>query len=259
MPEPEQDPFYVGYHPVAPAAVAQGVRRIMIGVSILVAGTAASLAFSQRPADPGVFEYGHPRALEGRLSEFPYPSLLVPSTGLTDRRTAYIRYLLVGAGKHGALPLVTGLDGQWVELTGTRIARLDQEMLEVTKASATAPPQGAEVDVIPRVPLGEQTLSGEIVDSKCWLGVMKPATGNVHRGCASRCLHGGIPPLLMTTDSTGSVNHYLLTDADGHPAPGWFAELVGRRVRLTGEVDREGDLLVMRVRQTTMGWSQSTE
>ena len=95
-------------------------------------------------------------------------------------------------------------------------------------------------------------LSGEIVDSKCWLGVMKPATGTVHRGCATRCLSGGIPPLLMTTDSTGATMHLLLTGADGGPAHQWLKELVGRRVTVSGEVIRDGDLLLQRVRDVVV-------
>ena len=100
----------------------------------------------------------------------------------------------------------------------------------------------------PPVSLGTQTLTGEIVDSKCWLGVMKPATRGVHRGCASRCLSGGIPPLLLVRDTSGATTaQLLLVGADGRAAHNRFKALVGRDVRLTGEVIREGDLLVMRV------------
>ena len=130
-------------------------------------------------------------------------------------------------------------------------------MFEVLPAGVTVTALAPNVRLgIPAPPperLGRPTLEGEIVDSKCWLGVMKPATGNVHRGCASRCLSGGIPPLLMV-DSAGSVAHYLLTDAEGRPAHARFAELVGRKVRLTGEVWREGDLLLMRVEETAVVW-----
>jgi hypothetical protein len=58
----------------------------------------------------------------------------------------------------------------------------------------------------------------------------------------------------MTVDSAGGVAHYLLTDAGGRPAHAWFADLVGRRVRLTGEVWREGDLTLMWVEETVVAW-----
>jgi hypothetical protein len=253
----DRDPFFVGYHPVAPPEIARGVRRLTLGIAAVVIGAAALLAFSQRKADPGVFEYGHPRTVHGQLREFPYPSLLVPGAGLTDRGAAYTRYLLVAEGKHGAQRLVGGLDGQWATLTATRIARPDREMLEIGPGGVlVAPPDSNIQSVIPAgAPerLGAMTFTGEIVDSKCWLGVMKPATGNVHRGCASRCLSGGIPPLLMTQDSTGAMLHLLLTDVDGQPAHRRFAAMVGRQVTLSGEVIREGDLLVMQVRDVALG------
>ncbi len=248
---PDNDPFYVGYHPVAPATIARGVRRVLLGLGALVVGSAVLLASSQRKAEPGVFEYGHPRSVRGQVREFPYPMLLVPGSGLTDRSAAYTRYLLVAEGKNGAQSLVAGLNGQWASLTATRIARPEREMLEIAAGGVTVTPPDSNVRLgIPMPPpesLGPMTFSGEIVDSKCWLGVMKPARGNVHRGCAARCLSGGIPPLLMTEDSTGAMIHLLLTDADGRPAHRRFAELVGRTLTLRGEVIRDGDLLLMRV------------
>jgi len=251
----DRDAFYVGYDPVAPQPVAHRTRIIVAALAALVIGAAVVLALSMRPAGPGVFEYGQPRTYFGLVSEIPYPSLLVPGHGLADRDEAYTRYLLVAQGKHGGGALVRGMDGRWVELAGARIARPDGEMLEVIPDGVRpAADSTASAHLPPVVELGRETLSGEIVDSKCWLGVMKPATGNVHRGCGARCVHGGIPPFLMTTAPAGAVQHYLLTDAQGHAAPAWFAELVSRRVTLTGEVSLEGDLRVMRVETATVNW-----
>jgi hypothetical protein len=256
MTSSHRDPFYVGYHPKAEGSLARAMRIRAAVLGLVTVGSAAILAFSQRRAEQGIFEYGHPRNLSGEIREFPYPSLFVPDPHVTDRETAYTRYLLVAAGKHGAQAVTAGLDGRWVSLRGTRIARPDREMLEVSEPGLLPTVGGGEakLEIPPSERLGRVTLEGEIVDSKCWLGVMKPATGNVHRGCASRCLSGGIPPLLMTIDSTGHTAHYLLTDASGRPAHAWFAELVGRNVRLTGEVWREGDLSLMRVEETVVAW-----
>ncbi len=252
------DPFYVGYHPAAPDAIARGVRAATLALIVLALATGGILAASQDRADPGVFEYGQLRTLHGQIHEFPYPSLVVPGNGATDRGAAYTRYLLVAEGKHGAQRLAAGLDGQWADLRGTRIARGDREMLEVAEAGVTVTPPAPNVRLgIPMpapVSLGRLTLRGEIVDSKCWLGVMKPAIGTVHRGCATRCVGGGIPPLLMTTDASGAMQHYLLTDAEGRSASEFYAEFVGRQVELTGEVIQDADLPVMRVEQTIVRW-----
>ena len=244
MSHTRDDPFYIGYQPAAAAPVARAVRVVVAGLVGAALTVAAVLASTQDRAAPGVFEFGHPRTVRGVLEEYPYPSLVVAAGG----PDSLIRYLLVAEGKHGAQALADGYDGRWVEVLGTRIARPEREMLEVAAEGVTASNPPPELPVTPGLhSLGRRALEGEIVDSKCWLGVMKPATGNVHRGCAARCLSGGIPPLLMIRLADGSVQHVLLTAADGKPASDHYAGMVGRPVRVTGELYATGDLQVLRV------------
>jgi len=241
---PADDHFYIGYLPEAPAPVARAARIIAAGLAGAALATSAVLALTQDRADPGVFEFGQPRTVQGLLLEHPYPSLLVPGGG----PDSVLRYLLVAEGKHGAQELARGRDGSWVAIRGTRIARPEREMLEVVAGGLTpADPPAVTLSAPVVRHLGRQTLEGEIVDSKCWLGVMKPATGNVHRGCAARCLSGGIPPLLMVHRPDGRLDHVLLTTATGGPAGDHYAGMVGRSVRVTGELYSEGDLQVLRV------------
>lgn len=243
--------FYVGYFPKAPAGIGKSARSFTVVLLVVALGAGALLALAQDPADPGTFDYGHHQSLYGQLRAKPYPMLLAPGGGLTGREAVYTRYLLVAEGKHGAQSQVDSLDGQWVELTGTRIHRGTREMLELAahgiKVIPPAPNVRLGIPVPPAVHLGHRDLRGEVVDSKCWLGVMKPATGSVHRGCASRCISGGIPPLLMTRDSSGNTLHMLLTGPDGEPAHRRFLPLVGQEVDVSGELYVEGDLLVLRV------------
>ena len=59
-------------------------------------------------------------------------------------------------------------------------------MIELASAPERSPTSRLlrrEVEV-----LGPVELTGEIADSKCWLGVMNPGEGTVHRDCARRCL-----------------------------------------------------------------------
>ena len=56
-------------------------------------------------------------------------------------------------------------------------------------------------------------LEGEILDPKCWFGVMKPGEGKVHKSCAIRCISGGIPPVFKV--KAGSQNtYYVLKSAN---------------------------------------------
>jgi hypothetical protein len=138
---------------------------------------------------------------------------------------------------------VRGLDGGSAE-PGLLIYRDGETMLEVAHAASHASPS---VAAIRTTVLGRFTLHGEIVDSKCYLGVMRPGDGAVHRGCATRCLSGGAPPLLIVHDSTGPAGFILLTGPDGGPLPKErLLKLVGTPVVVTGYVLREGEMLVVR-------------
>lgn len=78
------------------------------------------------------------------------------------------------------------------------------------------------------------TLRGEIVDSKCFLGVMVPGAGKTHRECASLCLRGGIPPALFVRDRDGQSTLLLLETDRGEPITERAAELAGTHVEITG-------------------------
>ena len=58
--------------------------------------------------------------------------------------------------------------------------------------------------------LGINSIKGEIVDSKCYFGAMRPGFGKTHRACAVRCISGGIPPVLAATNYEGDVNYFLI-------------------------------------------------
>ena len=236
----ERDELYVGYLPKAPPRVARWMRRV---VPALVAGAAATVAIVaalQAPFDPGVFEYGRPRAVQGTLLERPYPMLIEGAARSAGS-------LLVRQGKHGAAEDAAGLDGRRVRLEATRIESPLGSMLEIVSgileiASAeTGAPSGVEA-------LGRVSLAGEIVDSKCYLGVMKPGRGKPHRSCAARCLSGGVPPQLLVEAADGSRRLLLLAAEDGSPlAPAEVVPLVGEPVEAEGSVERQAGILVLRV------------
>ena len=101
------------------------------------------------------------------------------------------------------------------------------------------------------VSLGTQTLIGEIVDSKCFLGVMNPGALTPHRACAIRCISGGIPPVLLVRQTNGPALYFLLVSRDGRPVNKQVLNLVAEPVEITGEVERQGELLVLRADPAT--------
>lgn len=238
--------FYIGYEPQAPPRLARFLRRVVLTLILTGLGLAAVLAVSQKPFDPGEFEYGVVREFSGLLLESPVPTLLAlePLAG-KDPPAGFTRFLLVAPGKFGAAHLVDGMDGSTVELRGTLIHRGRQAMIEVIPQSVH--PSSTETETLPTVDsvLGEHTLVGEIVDSKCYLGVMKPGREKTHRGCAVRCISGGIPPLLRVTDLDGEPTHLLLVGETGEPINRQILDFVSEPVAITGTVRRVTDQLVL--------------
>jgi hypothetical protein len=104
-----------------------------------------------------------------------------------------------------------------------------------------------------RTPLGPATLRGEIIDPKCYLGAMKPGGGKTHRACATLCIRGGIPPMLVVRGSDASETFYLLTDPQGGPIVEPLVPYIGEPVRISGEVVQEEDLLIFRVDPASIG------
>ena len=91
------------------------------------------------------------------------------------------------------------------------------------------------------------------MDSKCYLGVMNPGSGKVHRDCAVRCISGGIPPVFATSDFNGSPTIFLLTGLDQKPLPKEsFLKLVGQPVRIRGKVFESGETLYLETERSAI-------
>ena len=95
------------------------------------------------------------------------------------------------------------------------------------------------------------TLVGEIVDSKCYFGVMNPGRLTPHRGCAVRCISGGIPPILLVQQKEGPPDTYLLVSANGSPVNQQILDMVAEPVRITGDVVEQGSLKILRADPST--------
>ena len=93
--------------------------------------------------------------------------------------------------------------------------------------------------------LGNIKLRGEIYDSKCALGVMKPGYGKPHRSCAIRCIAGGIPPILRVANKTGTANYFLLLDKNGKPVNNQVLDFVADQVQICGRLEQQDDWMAV--------------
>lgn len=227
--------FYVGYSPKAPPSLATFLGRVVVAVGLASLTLAVVVAFAQASFIPRRFEFQQYRSYRGTLFERPYPVL--ESSGLT--------YLLVARGKHGAGELVSGLDGRSVRLDGALIQSGPDHALEILPGSVK--PGDAMSAPRPNVRLGPLTITGEIVDTKCYLGVMNPGRGKVHKDCAIRCISGGIPPGLLVRDSAGKSGIIYLSGRDSQSIGRRILRLVGEPIILHGELFKVGSQLVLQV------------
>lgn len=241
--------FYVGYLPKAPPALARFLLRVVVALGLLAAVVALLLVTGQMPFANSTFEYGKVRSLEGTIVLRPYPVLLVARPGQVAPSDARSEYLLVAPGKHGAGELAGSFDGTQVRLQGQLIYRDGKTMVELVPGSIVAS-GGAAADQEPLQDMGPTTVSGEIVDSKCYLGVMNPGQGKVHRDCAARCLSGGIPPIFISAERVSAVRgqEYLLLDMNGN-ALGHDAlrEFIAEPLSVEGEVLQRGKTLFLKI------------
>jgi DMSO/TMAO reductase YedYZ heme-binding membrane subunit/nitrite reductase/ring-hydroxylating ferredoxin subunit len=242
-PPHEESDFYIGWQAKMAATLGRFTTRaaaaIVIGALVAI-GLAATF---QNPVDTGVFEYGVIRTFEGTLRESPLPLLEIPASPTQSAQN----FLLCGAGKSGPPAEIRGHDGQHVRFKGSLIARSGMTMIEMNDPGSFTALGAAGAAPERVVPLGDGVFIGDLVDTKCFLGVMRPATGKVHRGCAVRCLSGGVPPGLLVRDASGDGIALLLVGEEGR-ALDIDPELAARVLKVSGSLELRDGTPVLRVR-----------
>jgi len=248
------DDFYIGWEPKAASRIGRFVRTVVVMLFVTTIGLALAFAVVQHSIGVSVFEWGTVKTFSGVLKLEPYPHLLVPRPGATGTQKNFSTYILVAPFKFGLdREKLSTLDDKTVSLQGTLIYRGNQTMVEALPDSIkVADKQLPMLTGAETIQLGRQTLTGEIVDSKCFLGVMNPGQLLPHRACAIRCISGGIPPVLLVRQTNGTAIYLLLVSADGKPVNQQVLDLVAEPVQISGEVERQGELLILRADPETI-------
>ncbi len=241
------DEFYIGYQKeVGPGTKKLLKRFIWITVLILLTG-AAVFGFFQRPAVNSTFDFGNPTQVSGVYHESPYPMLRVPLA-----ENEFKEIVLLGFGKSGPNPFLKDLrerkgdlngkqltiEGQLIYYNGRTLLEIDDsQKVMVSGTGAYEQPKS----------MGTRTLEGEIIDPKCYFGVMKPGYGKIHRSCAALCILGGVPPVLVTKEENNREVYFLLTDVKGNPIHQDILPYIGQPSRLTGQVKELGEWRIMQI------------
>ena len=247
----EKDDFYIGYVDEVPKKIKRSTKKFVVIAMGLLVLTAIVFAFTQNTFKNSSFELATSTKISGIYHEMPYPMLKVQTS-----ENSYKNVVLLGFGKSSANPFfekikeeVPQISGRTLNIEGNLIYFNGKTLLQITDDQKISVDEKAGRGALPGLKIVAQNmeLQGEIIDPKCYFGVMKPGKGKIHRSCAVRCISGGIPPVLATTDDNNLAEYYLLTDAKGQPINERVLPFVGKPSLITGTVVQMEDWYQLRI------------
>jgi hypothetical protein len=244
MTEPDKrDAFFIGWADT-PEADRRFFLRASLGLTAAAGALGLGLAALQRAPGPGTWDPDAVRDWRGIVTAEPYAMLRTADLG-TAPRTALLSCL----GKCGVAARIGALAGQSVLVKGSLIQRGPYSMISVDEEGdwIRLDPDAQSNPALQfpaATALGEITLAGEILDSKCWFGAMRPAQGKVHKACAALCIRGGIPPAFFVRGPDSQAALMIMT-RDGRAHGNDLLPLVADPVRIAGRLFRSGDLLLL--------------
>lgn len=246
----ENKPFFVGY-----LAVPEALRSFLVLACIAVTGLFLATGFligstQDAPPESGFrFDYGR-QTVTGVIELTPYPLLRV--TQGNDLIKPGKTLMLAGQGKGGVDAQAMGLDGKLVEVSGIILQRGTIDMMQLRGGRRGLKPVDGEAPDMVTEQLGRWKITGEICDGKCLNGAMRPGRGLAHKACAALCLIGDVPPVMVSTQPVDGSEFMLITGPDGTVLPKAAYDFIGQFVTLEGELERRGDMLVLRLDDTTI-------
>ncbi|MEP0070416.1 hypothetical protein [Pyruvatibacter sp.] len=226
-----KDDFFIGYQ----KAPAIDRRWFLLAAPALVAGAAGMgsvLSGAQSHPGHGSWDLDNITRIAGTLVRDPYAALIIPTAEGGQQRV-----LLVSEGKSSPLGNIDQCLGDQVEIAGNLLLRDGNRMLSIPPILCQTPTgSAAQLAPTPNVSIGAVTLTGMIIDTKCFFGAMRPGMGKVHKGCATLCIKGGIPAGVYAKDDEGRETIAVLTTLDSSVMPDSILPLVADRVQMSGQM-----------------------
>ena len=241
--------FYIGYLNKYPKKLARFIRMTLAFLVLMTAVVAWILASQQRGFIESTYEYYQETEISGFLINEPVPAIQMPLGTTVGGEQLLKTVPIVQFGKIGGASLTQEYNGEWVTAKGFLIYYDGRTLIEISKPenltltekkSQMSPAAGT-------LQKSEGTYQGEILDAKCYFGVMKPGHGKPHRSCAIRCISGGIPAVLHTKDPSGQVKYYLLNTADFDMDR--LLKFVGEPVVIQGEESQFHDWNILTINE----------
>ncbi len=258
----DKQEFYIGWMPEAPKGHSSLLKKSALALASAAALTAALLATQQKTFSTAQFEFGKPTEVTGIYHSHPVPSLVVQTAKDGWGRNDVLTMPLVGYGKFGAEGILNdwqqqqkvSLEGKQVTLKGTLLYSDGKSLLQVDANDQPVEKWGEAMEMQEpvRKELGLQVLKGEVIDPKCFFGVMKPGYGKPHLDCAVRCIEGGMSPVLMMQDETGKTTYALILDQNGNKMNQSLKNYIAQPIEFLARVVKQDDWLVLYLQPGTL-------
>ena len=241
--------FYVGYLDSVGDKTKRTLKYfVWVSISVIII-VALIFSLTQKHFKNSSFELTSTTEIYGIFHKSPYPMLRVQLAEHT-----YKNILLLGFGKFSANPFLEKLQSEVNDLNGKKL-KIEGNLIYYNGKTLIQITDNQKVTLIDNTPevlhketaISEMTLEGEIIDPKCYFGVMKPGKGKIHRSCAVRCISGGIPPVLVTTDNNNIAKYFLLTDIEGNPINREILPYIGKPSKLKGIVSQLEDWYLIKI------------
>ncbi|WP_421765595.1 hypothetical protein [Ekhidna sp.] len=231
-----KDDFYIGWSNEAPQSHTSKAKLFFVGVLIGMVSIGVIYVKNQHGYIDSIYDYGIIQEFSGYLVKDPIWGLRVEEDGKIKTIP------LVGFGKMGPDRTLSKMmethelkEGTMVTLRGMVFHYQDKYWMELTERENSLVSAGSQTMVDRNIRMiGYKELEGEIVDPKCFFGVMNPAVKAVHRSCAIRCISGGMPPLLAIRENGIFVDYYFLHGKEMESIADQILPYVGVPVKVSG-------------------------
>lgn len=227
----------------------RSLKKFVLVAVLFIIGAALIFSLSQKQFKNSSFELTSDTKITGVFYENPYQMLRVKIADNTFKNI-----LLVGFGKLSVNPFlkeiraeVNNLNGKKISIEGNLIYYNGKTLIQITDKEKVSLIDDATTKISNNEVVSEMTLQGEVIDPKCYFGVMKPGKGKIHRSCATLCISGGIPPVLATSDANNLSEYFLLTDMKGRPIYKDILPFVGKPAEFKGIVEKNGDWYTLKI------------
>ncbi len=244
--EPKVDTdFFIGWLGIIPNSYQRTLRFFVPSLFLLSIIFIVVISNSTNKIRFSTYDYYKTLSFEGELLLKPFPMLRVLELD-NNRTPKVVLYPLVNEGKFGADESVQAFLTQYpneqrvfVQLQAKIIERDGQVAMELmnTKDNIKKIKYSTSIPALVLGQAKDTILKGQIIDPKCYLGVMNPGEGKPHRSCAINCTKGGIMPAFVT-ENDKKVKYYILIGKDGKKVNNDVLFAVAEPIEIKGKIQK---------------------